>query len=103
MPLSEIAVVEVPTMLSVGSRCSAYAVRMPLTWSGLPVLILHRHVVQGVSDCLCSLSTLRLQVVMDMGMVPCDGSQVQGTTGRGRMRKFYPVTILYSFGWVMGM
>ena len=31
-------------------------------------------------------------VVMDTGMAPCDGSQVRGTTGWGRVRNFLPVT-----------
>jgi hypothetical protein len=64
MPSSEAAVVGVPTMLFVGSRCPAYALRMPSTWSGLPVLILHGRVIQGVSGRLCSLSTSRSQVLL---------------------------------------
>ena len=56
-----------------------------------------RHVRKGVEHG----NTPR--IVMDTGMAPRDGSQVRGPAGRGRVRRFFPVTFPYPFVRVTGL
>ena len=46
---------------------------------------------------------LKTRIVMDTGMAPRDGSQVRGPAGRGRVRRFFPVTFPYPFVRVTGL